>query len=88
MDNITTFFEDNSGGFSMMRLVFFVWGIGIFVVWAYTCISTGGIVTLPTEVITLFLGLSTAKVVQRGLEKPATASNDLTTTTTTTSVKV
>ena len=88
MDNITTFFKDNSGGFSMMRLIFFVWGIGLFVVWAYTCINTGGIVILPTEIITLFLGLSTAKVVQRGLEKPAESSDDSTTTTTTTSSKV
>ena len=71
MSNITTFLEDNSGGLSMMRLVFFVWGIGLFVVWSYMCINTGGIITLPTEIITLFLGLSTAKVVQRGLEKPA-----------------
>jgi hypothetical protein len=74
MSNITSFFSDNSGEFSMMRLVYFVWGIGIFTVWAYTCINTGGIITIPTEIITLFLGLSTAKVVQRGLEKPETTT--------------
>jgi len=88
MSSITTFFKDNSGEFSMMRLIYFVWGIGLFTVWSYTCINTGGIVTLPTEIITLFLGLSTAKVVQRGLEKPEAASSDSTTTTTTTSSKV
>lgn len=61
--------EDNSGGASSIRILMMVWGVGLFVVWCYVSFHTGGLVTIPESVITLFLGLVTTKVVQRFGEK-------------------
>lgn len=83
MNNLQTFFEDNNGGFSMMRLVFLLWGAGVLLIWMYTCYMTGGLVSIPAEVVTVLLGLGTAKAVQRGLETSSTSSTTTTTTVTT-----
>ena len=61
--------EDNQGGTSSMRVLMIVWGIGVFGVWCYASIHTGGLVPIPESVITILLGTSVAKVVQRFGEK-------------------
>jgi hypothetical protein len=61
--------EDNSGGTSSSRVLMLVWGIGVFAVWCYASIHTGGIVPIPESVITVLLGTTAIKAVQRFGEK-------------------
>lgn len=61
--------EDNSGGASSTRLLMLMWGICVLAVWTYISLHTGTMVTLPETVITVLLGTSAMKVVQRFSEK-------------------
>lgn len=61
--------EDNSGGASSSRVLMLVWGLGVFVVWCYISLHTGVMLALPETVITVLLGMSAMKVVQRFGEK-------------------
>jgi len=70
MDWLKGILEDNSGGASSTRILMLVWGVGVFVVWAYISLHTGVMVVLPETVITVLLGTSAMKVVQRFGEKP------------------
>ncbi len=65
-------FEDNSGGASSSRVLMLLWGIGVFVVWCYTSIHTGGMIPIPESVITVLLGTAAVKAVQRFGEKSDT----------------
>lgn len=67
--NINEFVQDNSGGLSSMRLVFLVWTLGLFFIWAGISIRTGVLQPLPDSVIILSLGVSGTKAVQRFGEK-------------------
>ena len=68
--------EDNSGGASSARLLMLLWGVGVFIIWCYVSFHTGAMVALPETVITVLLGTSPMKVVQRFGEKPDTNSTD------------
>ena len=64
MNNIGTFFKDESGQYSAMRLSFVVWSLGVFGVWAAVSIIDKSMAALPKEVITM-VGLTLgAKVFQ------------------------
>lgn len=78
MNNILTLFngilEDNSGGFSSTRALMLIWGGGTFFVWAFGSIlnfwhGNTQFVPIPNEVITVLLGITGWKTVQRFGEK-------------------
>jgi len=71
MDNepITTL-EDNTGGISAIRCLMLIWGIGCFVVWVVACIFSfiHGVYVLPTlppEIVSILIGITTMKAIQR-----------------------
>lgn len=74
-NSVRTILEDNSGGLSAIRVLMLVWGVGVFAIWA-----TGWIIgmingiytppTLPNEIVTILLGITGIKCVQRFGEKP------------------
>lgn len=77
---LSSFLEDNSGGFSSARLMALFWCIGVFVVWAvgsllviYASLGTSTpvltLLPIPGEVVTIVLGFAGFKVVQRFGEK-------------------
>jgi len=69
MNWIKGIFEDNSGGASSARILMLVWGLGVFIVWCYISLHSGVMLSLPETVITVLLGMSAMKVVQRFGEK-------------------
>lgn len=71
---LSEFLQDNSGGLSSMRLVFLVWTLGIFSIWAYASVSTRTLVPIPESVIVMFSAICTAKSVQRIGEKAEPAA--------------
>ena len=79
--------EDNSGGFSSSRLMAIVWSVGVFSIWAiaslYIIYTTSSTVTpvqtfmsLPGDIVTITLGMSGLKVIQRFGEKDSTSGVD------------
>lgn len=68
--------EDNSGGLSSNRIVFFAWCIGILIIWGYTSIKNNQIAPLDQSVQVIFGILMGGKIIQRGLEKPETKPED------------
>jgi hypothetical protein len=70
----TSMLSDNTGGTSTTRVTMLIWAIGVFTIWgAATIISVvhGNFVLLPIpeSVITVLLGVTGLKVVQRFGEK-------------------
>lgn len=65
MENISTFLEDNNGGFSATRLAFLLWVVGLLVIWLLAFFKTGAMPEIPTSVLTLLGILMGGKVVQR-----------------------
>ena len=65
--------QDNSGGLSSTRLITVIWGGGVFLVWGFAAIvaTMHGLPfpVLPPEVVTITLGITGLKVVQRFGEK-------------------
>ncbi len=73
-NNFSSMLQDNSGGMSSMRVLMLLWGVGVFVVWAAGCgfsMYHGVYVfpTLPPEIVTILLGVTGVKCVQRFGEK-------------------
>lgn len=68
--------EDNAGGLSSSRCLMLVWGVVVLGVWAYISIHTGGLVSIPSEAVTILLGLVGFKTVQRFGEKGETVMVD------------
>lgn len=66
------FEESDSKKKSVIRLVFFLWGLGILLSWSYVSITTGKLASIDNSVVTTFLGLSAAKATQRYLETEKT----------------
>lgn len=64
-----TFFEDNNGGFSSMRLAFLSLIFAVIFGWVYVTYQTKTIPSLPDSIITLVLGVAGTKMVQRFGEK-------------------
>ncbi|MBU0700197.1 hypothetical protein KKE26_02715 [bacterium] len=64
---ILQFLQDEKGMFSSTRLVFIIWGIGVFVVWAIVSIrsTTPGLVQIDTNMMLVLLSLMTGKAVQK-----------------------
>ena len=69
MPNWWSFFEDNAGGFSTIRAVLTLWILVVCILWSITCIRKKELVDIPTNVVTLTIGLATVKGVQRFGEK-------------------
>jgi hypothetical protein len=68
--DISSVIQDNSGGLSSMRILMLLWGGGVFLLWSGAWIV--GIVhgiytapTLPPEIVTILLGVTGVKCVQR-----------------------
>jgi CHASE2 domain-containing sensor protein len=70
---ISSMLEDNSGGLSSIRILMLLWGVGILLIWAFGSIMAilHGLPfpTLPPEIVTILLGVTGLKTVQRGFEK-------------------
>ena len=72
--SFSSIIQDNSGGVSSIRCLMLLWGVGVFLIW-----SAGAIVglvhgiyvfpTIPAEVVTILLGVSGIKTIQRFGEK-------------------
>ena len=63
---LSTFLEDNNGGFSAMRLALLLWVVGLLVVWLIGSIKGGGTLQeIPGSVLTLVGILTGGKAVQR-----------------------
>lgn len=72
--SISSMFEDNSGGISSIRVLMLLWGAGVFIIWAaaWAVAIYHGIYTapnIPPEVVTILLGVTGIKTVQRFGEK-------------------
>ena len=64
-----TILEDNAGGFSSIRVLLSLLILVLCFCWVFGCISKKELVDIPTNVVTLTLGLATIKGVQRFGEK-------------------
>ena len=56
--NLSQFFKDDTGQLSSMRLVFLVWSLGLFVVWAIISLITKQMYAVPESCIEI-LGICT-----------------------------
>jgi hypothetical protein len=65
--------QDASGGVSSIRFLMLVWGLIVLIGWIVVCIKTGGLVEIPSSIITILLGLTGIKVAQRFGEKESVA---------------
>jgi hypothetical protein len=66
-----TVFEDNSNGFSAMRVGFLLTILLVMFNWTYICILKKDLVPIPESAVALMVGMGTVKTVQRFGEKPA-----------------
>jgi hypothetical protein len=69
MSNLSSFLEDNSGGFSSTRLAFLLWVVGVLVIWLYTSVQSCALVKIDDSVIVILGILMGGKTVQRFGEK-------------------
>ena len=72
--SISSIIQDNTGGLSSIRVLMLLWGGGVFLVWAAgACVAIyHGIYvfpSLPPEIVTILLGVTGIKTVQRFGEK-------------------
>ena len=72
--SISSMIQDNSGGISSIRILMLTWGLGIFLLWGTAwgiSIYKGNYSppSIPGEAVTIVLGVSGAKAVQRYGEK-------------------
>jgi tryptophan-rich sensory protein len=65
LTKIKSFFEDNADGYSMMRLVFFLWILVLGFNITYTTICSKELKPLDASYVTLTLGLAVSKAAQR-----------------------
>ncbi len=65
-----TLLEDNSGGFSTMRLVFLLWMVVLCFNWTFASIKSGKMEPLDGSLVTLTAALAVTKTAQRIGEKP------------------
>ena len=67
MNSITfkSFFEDNAEGYSMMRLVFFLWMLMLCFNITYSTIRNNKLEPIDASFVTLTLGLAAVKAAQR-----------------------
>ena len=72
--SISSIIQDNTGGLSSIRVLMLLWGGGVFLFWAAgACVAIyHGIYvfpSLPPEIVTILLGVTGIKTVQRFGEK-------------------
>jgi len=67
--NISTFLEDNDGGFSSTRLVMILWMLGVLIVWIYKSLTQTELQPIPESVVAVIGIIVTGKAVQRYGEK-------------------
>ena len=67
MINISEFLKDDTHNFSSTRLVFFVWSMGVLVMWILSCISATPIElqSIDPSIQTLLGILMSGKVIQK-----------------------
>jgi len=68
--NFKKILMEGNGKPSATRVVTVVWGLGVFVVWAYLSVTTSQIINLPDHVMEILGIVLTGKVVQRFAESP------------------
>jgi hypothetical protein len=62
-------FAEQTGKPSMMRLVFFLWAIGGFVVWALVSLKTWTVQSLPESFAAIVAALAAGKAAQKFAER-------------------
>jgi hypothetical protein len=78
MDNkFSEIMQDNSGGLSSIRILMLSWGLGVLLIWMasilFALITHTVIPTILTpEVVTILLGVTGTKAIQRFGEKDTT----------------
>jgi tryptophan-rich sensory protein len=65
LTQLKSFFEDNAEGYSMMRLVFFLWMLVLCFNITYNTIHFKELKPIDSSYVTLTLGLAVAKAAQR-----------------------
>ena len=73
---LSSFLEDNSGGFSATRLAFLLWAVGVLAVWIYSSIENNNLAKIDNTVVTVLGILMTGKAVQRFGEKSDSSGDD------------
>jgi hypothetical protein len=72
-NDITSILQDNTGGLSSIRILMLLWGCGVFLIWGFGAVMAilHGLPfpSLPPEIITVLLGITGIKTVQRFGEK-------------------
>ena len=62
---LTSLISENNGGISSSRLLLLFLGIGGLAIWIYTTIIKKEMASIPTDIVTILLGLSATKTIQR-----------------------
>ena len=71
---LTSIVEDHTGGTSSMRVLMLVWGIGVLAIWGFGTVMAAlhGVYVapvVPDSIVTILLGITGGKIVQRYGEK-------------------
>jgi hypothetical protein len=69
MKRLLEFFQDGTGMFSSMRLVFLTWGIGAFLIWGAISIINKSVATIPITIVEIMALCVVGKVAQSVTEK-------------------
>lgn len=69
---LSKFLSESNGSLSSLRLLMFVWVLGVFVVWATVSVKVWAPAELPDSVITVLGLLCAGKVIQKPMEKCGT----------------
>lgn len=67
--DLSSLFQDNSGGISSTRLVFLLWTASILFIWIFLSYQKQEMVKIDSSVVTIYLGIAGYKTVQRFGEK-------------------
>lgn len=65
LKGISSFVREKDGKVSSSRLLFLIWGVGIFLTWAYISYQTKNLQPIPESVVTILGILAGTKAVQR-----------------------
>jgi len=67
---LNKYLQEDNGGESSLRLIMAWWCIGVFVVWAIISLWKEALMDLPETISLVIMAILTAKVWQKGKEKP------------------
>lgn len=82
LSRLAQFFQDDTGQLSAMRLLFILWGVGVFGVWLFLSIKTAAMVAVPWSIISFISSLVAGKVVQSYTENSTSPTGTTTATVT------